>query len=104
MRLDAPWHPEFFPWDYYRFCRGDVCYRPGRGAAATRCGQDSAVEDSARASRASTGRFPGKSSARSGTDGHRFPPEHSRDGTPATESTTAYLSYDDKTFYAVFVC
>ena len=26
------------------------------------------------------------------------------DGTPATESTTAYLSYDDKTFYAVFVC
>jgi hypothetical protein len=26
------------------------------------------------------------------------------DGTPATESTTAYLSYDDKNFYAVFVC
>ena len=26
------------------------------------------------------------------------------DGTPATESTTAYLSYDDKNLYAVFVC
>jgi Domain of unknown function (DUF5916) len=26
------------------------------------------------------------------------------DGTPATESTAAYLSYDDKNFYAVFVC
>jgi len=26
------------------------------------------------------------------------------DGTPATESTTAYLSYDDKNFYAAFVC
>jgi len=26
------------------------------------------------------------------------------DGTPATELTTAYLSYDDKNFYAVFVC
>ena len=26
------------------------------------------------------------------------------DGTPATEATTAYLSYDDKNFYAVFVC
>jgi hypothetical protein len=26
------------------------------------------------------------------------------DGTSATESTTAYLSYDDKNFYAVFVC
>src|SRR5467141_1855179 len=26
------------------------------------------------------------------------------DGTPATESTTAYLSYDDKKFYAAFVC
>src|SRR2546422_4385819 len=25
-------------------------------------------------------------------------------GTPATESTTAYLSYDDKNLYAVFVC
>src|SRR5260370_3231495 len=26
------------------------------------------------------------------------------DGTPASESTTAYLSYDDKNLYAVFVC
>ena len=26
------------------------------------------------------------------------------DGTPATEQTTAYLSYDDKNLYAVFVC
>ncbi len=26
------------------------------------------------------------------------------DGTPATESTTAYLSYDDKNLYAVFIC
>src|SRR5258708_18301911 len=26
------------------------------------------------------------------------------DGTPATESTTAYLSYDDKNLYAAFVC
>ena len=26
------------------------------------------------------------------------------DGTPATESTTAYLSYDEKNLYAVFVC
>ena len=26
------------------------------------------------------------------------------DGTPATEATTAYLSYDDKNLYAVFVC
>jgi len=26
------------------------------------------------------------------------------DGTPATESTTAYLSYDDKNLYVVFVC
>jgi hypothetical protein len=26
------------------------------------------------------------------------------DGTPATESTTTYLSYDDKNLYAVFVC
>jgi len=26
------------------------------------------------------------------------------DGTPATESTTVYLSYDDKNLYAVFVC
>jgi hypothetical protein len=26
------------------------------------------------------------------------------DGTPTTESTTAYLSYDDKNLYAVFVC
>jgi len=26
------------------------------------------------------------------------------DGTPATESTTAYLSYDEKNFYAVFLC
>jgi len=26
------------------------------------------------------------------------------DGTPATEPTTAYLSYDDKNLYAVFVC
>jgi len=26
------------------------------------------------------------------------------DGIPATESTTAYLSYDDKNLYAVFVC
>src|SRR5258707_13901512 len=26
------------------------------------------------------------------------------DGTPATEKTTAYLSYDDKNLYAVFVC
>ncbi len=26
------------------------------------------------------------------------------DGTPATESTAAYLSYDDKNLYAVFVC
>src|SRR5882724_4682491 len=26
------------------------------------------------------------------------------DGTPATESSTAYLSYDDKNLYAVFVC
>jgi hypothetical protein len=26
------------------------------------------------------------------------------DGAPATESTAAYLSYDDKNFYAVFVC
>jgi hypothetical protein len=26
------------------------------------------------------------------------------DGTPATESTTAYLSYDDKNLYAVFLC
>src|SRR6267142_711751 len=26
------------------------------------------------------------------------------DGTPATESTTAYLSYDDKNLYATFVC
>jgi len=26
------------------------------------------------------------------------------DGTPATELTTAYLSYDDKNLYAVFVC
>src|SRR2546429_583422 len=26
------------------------------------------------------------------------------DGPPATESTTAYLSYDDKNFYAAFVC
>jgi hypothetical protein len=26
------------------------------------------------------------------------------DGTPATESTTAYLSYDSKNLYAVFVC
>jgi len=26
------------------------------------------------------------------------------DGTPATERTTAYLSYDDKNLYAVFVC
>jgi hypothetical protein len=26
------------------------------------------------------------------------------DGTPATESTTAHLSYDDKNLYAVFVC
>src|SRR5258708_20285554 len=26
------------------------------------------------------------------------------DGRPATESTTAYLSYDDKNLYAAFVC
>src|SRR5882672_11794562 len=26
------------------------------------------------------------------------------DGTPATKSTTTYLSYDDKNLYAVFVC
>jgi hypothetical protein len=26
------------------------------------------------------------------------------DGTPATESTTAYLSYDDKNLYVAFVC
>jgi hypothetical protein len=26
------------------------------------------------------------------------------DGTPASESTTAYLSYDDKNLYAVFIC
>src|SRR5258708_7754467 len=26
------------------------------------------------------------------------------DGTPATEPTTAYLSYDDRNLYAVFVC
>src|SRR5882762_7840464 len=26
------------------------------------------------------------------------------DGTPATEATAAYLSYDDKNLYAVFVC
>src|ERR1700694_4550165 len=26
------------------------------------------------------------------------------DGTPATEPTTAYLSYDDKNLYVVFVC
>src|ERR1700737_378421 len=26
------------------------------------------------------------------------------DGTPATEFTTAYLSYDDKNLYAVFIC
>src|SRR5882762_917572 len=26
------------------------------------------------------------------------------DGTPATEPTTAYLSYDDKNFYVAFVC
>src|SRR5258708_2206676 len=26
------------------------------------------------------------------------------DGTPATEETTAYLSYDDKNLYVVFVC
>ena len=26
------------------------------------------------------------------------------DGTPATENTTAYLSYDDKNLYVVFVC
>src|SRR3981189_469077 len=26
------------------------------------------------------------------------------DGTPATESTTAFLSYDDKNLYVVFVC
>jgi len=35
------------------------------------------------------------------TDFRQFNPG---DGTPATESTTAYLSYDDKNFYAVFIC
>jgi len=32
---------------------------------------------------------------------HQFIPG---DGTPATENTTAYLSYDDKNLYVVFVC
>ena len=26
------------------------------------------------------------------------------DGTPATEATTAYLSYDDKNLYVIFLC
>src|SRR6266513_5305521 len=76
--LDGPCHPEFYPWDYYRLCCREPCFRTSHGAAASRCSQDSAVEDSTRASCTPTGRFPGKSSARSRTDGHRFPPEHSR--------------------------
>jgi len=50
--LDGTCHPDFYPWDYCRLCRRDACFRTSHGAAASRCGQDSAVEDSTRVSRA----------------------------------------------------
>jgi len=42
-----------------------------------------------------------KPSARSRTYGYRFPPELPGDGTPATEPTTAYLSYTQESLVAL---
>jgi len=102
--LDGPCHPEFCPWDYCRLRRCDSCRRAGHGGTASRCGQDSAVEDSTRASAPQLEDFLENHPREAELTVTDFRQNTPGDSTPATESTTAYLSYDDKNFYAVFVC
>jgi len=84
--------------------RCDSCRRAGHGGTASRCGQDSAVEDSTRASAPQLEDFLENHPREAELTVTDFRQNTPGDGTPATESTTAYLSYDDKNFYAVFVC